>query len=264
MTQKVHRILPAAVLGALATSGHAWTAIYTGSSVSGITGNALSVQATFQTRQTGSQWFLDVTLTNTSNDVSGLKPADILTGLFWTLPNPVALAPVSASRNGSVVWQSGSILAGVPNDVGGEWAYQSGLNYASTTGVFGVSAAGLGLFGPGDRFNPSQNLNGPVGVGGLEYGILPNLASWPSDANAPVAAAPLVSNSVTFVFSTGGSELSALPTNVWGQYGTGLYEPSLQLTGGSVQPQGVPVPEPVTVGLGAGVLAAAALRRRRR
>jgi len=262
MTKKnLSRFVPSVALATLAAGAHAWTALYTGGSISRDTGNSISAQALFQTRQSGGAWFLDVILTNSTSDTSGLQPADILTGLYWTLPATPSLSPVSASLNGSAVWQSGSVVAGHPNNLGGEWAFRSGLAYQSANGVYGVSASGLGLFGPTDRFDTGQNLAGPVGVGGLEYGILPSLGSWPTDANAPVVGNPLVSNSVKFVFSTGSAELPALPTTVWAQYGTSLSEPSLQLSGGLVQPQGVPVPEPFTMGLAGAALLFAARRR---
>ncbi|MFN3684371.1 MAG: XDD4 family exosortase-dependent surface protein [Fimbriimonadaceae bacterium] len=248
-------------MAALAAASHAWTALFLGAGVSPDTSNSLSAKATFQTRQSGGDWFLDVVLTNTSLDASGLQPADVLTGLFWTSPGSATLAPVSASLDGSPVWHNGSVVAGHPDSVGGEWAFRSGLAYRSSTGVFGASSAGLALFGPFDRFDPAQNLAGPTGVGGLEYGLLPSLGAWPTDASAPVAASPLTSGGVKLVFWTGSTELPAPPSAVWAQYGTSLTEPYLQLTGGLIQPQGVPVPEPLTLGL-TGAALAVALRRR--
>lgn len=255
------RLASTAAMAAFATGSFAWTAIHTGGALSPDTGNALSAQAVFHTRQSGGTWFLDVVLTNTASDTSGLKPADVLTGLFWTLPAPATLSPVSASLDGSVVWQSGSVVSGHTDNVGAEWAFRSGLAYQSANGVYGVSASGLGLFGPTDRFDTGQNLAGAVGVGGLEYGLLPSLGSWPTDANAPVVGNPLISSSMKFVLSTGPTELPNLPSAVWAQYGTSLAEPNLQLSGGSVQPLGVPVPEPFTIGLAGAALLFAARRR---
>ncbi|MCX7799671.1 MAG: hypothetical protein N2109_04940 [Fimbriimonadales bacterium] len=260
----LQRKLPVVALAAATSSSWAWTAVYTAALSSPDTGNNLSATASFATYQVGSSWFLDVVLVNASSDVTDLRPADVLTGLYWTLPSGAALSPVSASLGGSQVWHNGAVVSGHPSNVGGEWAFASGLSHSGHSGVFGVSASGLGLFGPSDRFDTSQNLSGPANVGGLEYGILPALTSWPSSANTPVLKNPLVSNSVRFVFSTGSSELSFAPNKVWAQYGTSLSEPSFQLTGGRIDGAGVPVPEPVTMGLGAAAVGLAAWRRRRK
>jgi hypothetical protein len=206
---------------------------------------------------------LKVTLTNTSTkDV--LVPVDVLTAVFFD-SDFGALTRVSADLaiGSSVVYGTG------PSDgnVGGEWAYKTGLHAPSPSGT-GVSSSGLGLFGPGDRFN-DNNLYGPADPDGLQYGITSagdNIAT----GNKGVTKAPLIKNSVVFRFSSTGSfDLSSI-SNVWFQYGTQTSEPEVPGTlvfvpGGN--PNTVPVPTPATAGAGMIVLGGfaglRAIRRRR-
>src|SRR5262245_40505237 len=128
--------------------------LYTGSS-----GN-LSASAYFEL--TGHT--LTITVTNTSTaDV--LVPGNVLTGVFFNTSH--TLTPVSASLNGSSVYQ-GSII----HDVGEGWAYQAFASGLAQGKDAGISATGLGLFGPrGNFYVPPPKQKNP-NLGGLDYGIL--------------------------------------------------------------------------------------------
>src|SRR5262249_46575615 len=118
-------------------------------------------------------------------------------------------------------------------DLGGEWAYLSGLNQYS--GNQGISSAGLGIFGPGDRFRTDSNLEGPDSPDGLQYGITSG-SDNPSTGNAAgTGANALIQNSVVFKFSGATGLTAAQLSNVTFQYGTALDDVSFK---GSV----VPVP----------------------
>jgi hypothetical protein len=189
---------------------------------------------------------LVVTLTNTSpNDV--LVPADVLTSVFFDALGPaLGLAPVSAIlAPGSVVFFG---PVGPGGDVGGEWTYRAGLVGAPLGLPYGISSAGLGLFGPPDAF-PGPVLTPPSGPDGLDYGIT-SAGDNPATGNAPVTGGfPLIHNSVIFTL-TGlppGFDPANSITRVWWQYGTSLSE------GG--------FPEPATIGML--IIGLAAVRRRR-
>src|SRR5262249_23648073 len=137
--------------------------------------------------------------------------------------------------------------------VGGEWAYKGALSGGPHSASYGVSSAGLGLFGPGDVF-PGSNLSGPASPAGLEFGIT-SAGDNPATGNSHVIGGdgPLIKSSVVFTLGglPAGFDPAARISNVSFQYGTDLSEPNLP---------GVPEP-------GAGALLAMAMgfafRRRR-
>ncbi len=201
-----------------------------------------------------------VVLTNTSTKLD-LVPADVLTGVYWELDLTGSLDPDAASLGASTI-KNGS--APVDGNVGGEWAFKEGLNFHGNPGVSGVSATGLGLFGPSDRFDTNANLSGPDNVGGMDFGILPaNQGVNQVQGNSPIETNPFIQNSVTFTFASTalGPESFPLPPRVWFQYGTSLNEPWFE-GDKEIPPQSVPVPEPFTMAIGAAGLAVA-LRRRK-
>ncbi|MFN3684372.1 MAG: XDD4 family exosortase-dependent surface protein [Fimbriimonadaceae bacterium] len=260
---KFARLIALSGAAVCATSGHSWSALFVGGATAP-SGNTLAATALFQTRQVGSSWFLDVLLANASTDTSGLTHADVLTGLFFSFGSPVSLTPLSASLpSGTVVWDGGSVVSGHTSNVGGEWAYATGLTVGSDSGLHGIGSAGYGLFGPADRFDTGQNLSGPTDPNGLQYGILPAISSWPSGWNPTLDDDPLISNAVLFTFGTGGSELAVMPNAVWAQYGTNLNDPRFRMTSDDIPPEGV-VPEPATLSLAAAAVATAFWRKRRR
>src|SRR5262245_42572178 len=131
---------------------------------------------------------LTVTLTNTStHDV--LVPADVLTGVFFNTAH--TLTAVSASLNGSSVYY-GSIA----NSVGAGWQYAVPVGGVQGKNA-GISATGLGKFGPNGNF-----YSGPtVKLGGLNYGIL-SAGDNPLTGNTGVTGkGPLIKDSVRFTLT---------------------------------------------------------------
>jgi MYXO-CTERM domain-containing protein len=193
---------------------------------------------------------LIVTLSNDSLD-DVLVPEQILTAVFFSITGPtVALTPVSAKlAPGSIVIFGGSDPGGV---VGGEWAYRAGLSGVSENPAgngHGISSAGFGLFGAANF--PGSNLQGPVAVNGMQYGIT-SAGDDPSTGNAPVKGMnAFIKHSVVFTLSglPDGFDPAARITDVFFQYGTSLDEPRL-------------LPSPGGTGLA--LLAAAVFLRRRR
>ncbi len=162
-----------------------------------------------------------VTLSNPSTfDV--LDPAYVLTAFFFDVSGPaLSLTPVSAVIGpGSTVWFGGTDPGGV---VGGEWAYRAQLTGAPLGASYGLSSAGLGLFGPSDLF-PGNNLQGPASPDGLQYGLT-SLGDDPSTGNSAVTGGnALIHNEVVFRLSglPAGFDPSTQISNVAWQYGTAL------------------------------------------
>src|SRR5436309_13095330 len=101
-----------------------------------------------------------------------MDPTDMLTAIFFNLRAGYTLSPVSAAvAAGSTVINT---LTGNANylpsgtALGAEWAYASSLNVGGLNA--GTSSTGLGLFGNGN-FGTGANLQGPVAVDGVQYGI---------------------------------------------------------------------------------------------
>lgn len=163
---------------------------------------------------------LTVVLTNTST-IDAMVPIDVLTGVFFKIDGPsVTLSRTSAVLTaGSSVTLGGAVDPG--NVVGGEWAYKGGLSVKGMN--HGISSAGLGVFGPGDRF-PGTDLEPPASVNGLEYGIT-TAGDNPNTGNGGMMT-PLIKNSVTFTLGglPSGFSLSRIVA-VKVQYGTALDEP---------------------------------------
>jgi hypothetical protein len=201
---------------------------------------------------------LEVTLTNTSAfDVA--DPAELLTAVLFNINGVGPLTPESALLAGGSTVFFGSNGGG---NVGGEWAYGSGIA-APWGATEGISSAGFGLFGDFNFNGP--DLDPPVALNGMNYGITSagdNLAL----GNAAVTGGfPLIKNSVVFTLSgiPVGFDPSAagVITNISFQYGTGLHEPNIPVTTTS----NVNVPEPASLSLlGLGLAVAASRLRRRR
>jgi len=176
----------------------------------------LSASVDFSLSASGTD--LIVTLINTSMaDV--LKPSGVLTGVFFDIAGVSSL-----SRSSAVLAPSSSVIDGTTDPggvVGGEWGYRAGLSGAPLGATQGISAAGFGLFGPGDRF-PGTNLAPPPSgsLAGVEYGIT---SAGDVEATGNVDGTPLIKNSVVFTLGglPSGFTESAI-SNVSFQYGSNL------------------------------------------
>ena len=187
---------------------------------------------------------LTITVTNTSTaDV--LIPGDVLTGVFFNTAH--TLTPDSATLNGSTV-ENGSII----HSVGEGWQYQwfsSGLPHGMDSGI---SATGLGLFGPSGNFDAQ-----PVQLGGIDYGIV-SAGDNPGTGNTGVSHGPLINDSIAFTLTVpNGFSLSELGDTIVFQYGSSLSE--LSITG--TDPP-APAPEPASIVLWTAALAGLVLGRR--
>ena len=195
---------------------------------------------------------LRVALNNTSV-ADTLVPSEVLTAVFFNIAgNPTLTRLTGVLAPGSQVFYDpdGQPPGGV---IGGEWAYRNGLSqYGANSGI---SSAGLGLFGPGDRF-PGNDLAPPLSPDGIQYGLL-SAGDNPTTQNGGLAGSGgLIRNAV--IFTLGNLPLGftlAQISNVTFQYGTGFDEPHLA----------VAVPEPSTFLAGALLLIplVAQLRRRK-
>lgn len=197
------------------------------------TSGGLGASAIFEVSGTN----LVVTLTNTGT-ADCLVPTDVLTAVFFKVSgSALTLTRVSADlAPGSSVVGKGTLPSPTtnptPNGVGGEWAYKSAVAGPHGTG-YGISSAGFGLFGPGDRF-PGSDLQPPPSPDGLQYGIV-SAGDDPSTGNGDFNNTALIKNSVIFTLSglPDAFDLSRI-TDVWFQYGTSLDDPSYAPAPGSL------------------------------
>jgi hypothetical protein len=227
------------------TAAQAVPIVFTGSS------GVLSASASFDI--VGGN--LQVTLTNTST-ADTLVPSDVLTAVFFNVAGNPSLTPLSGTLAGTTLYGATG-----PN-VGGEWAYNNGLNQFGANS--GISSAGFGLFGPPDLF-PGPNLDGPDSPNGLNYGIV-SAGDNAATGNAGVTGVPLLKGSVVFTLS--GITSVAGISNITFQYGTSLGgvpggEPSFP---GSPGPGGPGVPDggSTVILCGAALALLGVLRRFRR
>jgi len=208
---------------------------------------------------------LQLTLANTS-PFAAHDQTYILTAVFFDLlpanplpvltPSSAVLAPGSVAQTNNVN-NSPQPAGGV---VGGEWAYAHGadanhpLQYNSDQGI---SSAGFGLFGAGNF--PGPNLEGPVSVDGVQYGLV-GPAGIANDASGGLGKNSVIRNAAVFTLTDG--DLTGYTVgNVVFQYGTDLCDPHF-VPGGGGQPP--PVPEPLTViGVFAGLCGLAGYVRKR-
>ena len=165
---------------------------------------------------------LQVTLTNTGTG-DPAAPGNILSALFFNLAGDPLL-----SRDSAVLGAGSTVIHGptpstnpTPNGVGGEWAYNN------TQSVFGanegISSAGFGVFGVGDRF-PGNNLQGPDSVNGIQYGIT-TAFDTPGNDNTGISVG-LIQNQVVFTLDNFTGSLADI-SHVSFQYGTALTETNI-------------------------------------
>ncbi len=228
-------IISAAFVGLTAISGNTLGALIVSGSGSGF-GSAGTKSASVAFDLSGTD--LLVTLTNSAaSDV--LVPADVLTAvLFDVSGGPVSLTRTSALlANGSTVFYDPS---GQPqsNTVGGEWAYRSALAGAPGGRAYGISATGLGLFGPGDRF-PGPDLSSPASPAGIDYGLLSAGDDTATGNGGITGSGGLIKNSATFTLSglPAGFDLGRI-NNVYFLYGSAIGEGGFTPAPGSLMTLG--------------------------
>jgi PEP-CTERM motif len=176
-----------------------------------------SLQASADFTVSGSE--LVVTLSNGGAPAD--DPPDVLTGVYFLIAGSPTLTKISGVLGaGSSVLNCASGCTDPGNVIGGEYGFESGLFGGS---YYGISSAGLGLFGPTSVF-PGSNLNGPDDPDGLQYGLVNGIAAG---ANAPVTGNPLLSNSVVLRLGLPAGITVTDVSGVWFQYGTSLTEPRL-------------------------------------
>lgn len=143
--------------------------------------------------------FLIITLANVAT-AGAAVPANVLTGVYFDFLGSPSFAPVSALLNGNAVVQGTTPADG---NVGGEFGFNGNISGGGGA-KYGISAAGLGLFGQ-PSFN-GNDLDGQGAIGGLSYGIVSSIAA---NANNGVKKQPLIQSAVTFTLqSTGQGGLS--------------------------------------------------------
>ena len=195
---------------------------------------------------------LKVTLLNTSSaDV--LVPSDALTAVFFDIAGDPILTPdwARVSHESCVLYYDAQCHADM--DVGGEWAYVRNMAPSLVAQHYGISSAGFGVFGPGDRFPGFPTLTPPDSPDGLDWALL-SAGDNPATGNTGVTNQPLIRNAAVFRFTglPGGFNPAAAIRNVRFQYGTDLDEPHFD-----------EIPEPATFGLiGLGLVGLGFLGRR--
>lgn len=209
---------------------------------------------------------LKITLSNTSTaDVA--VPIDVLTGVFFQLNYPnltgLTLSAVSATLTTGyqAVRNNAAVASG--SNVSDGWAYKGNTGSRGN----GISAAGLGIFGPSDVIGTDSN-----GVQGLDYGLLSAGDNIATGNGGVKGAGNLYKSGVSFLFNVVAPAGSSYDINtvvnsissVGFQYGTATNEPYIvSQAGGTPGPSaptspstpdsgtsgpGTPVPEPAEIG----------------
>jgi PEP-CTERM motif len=225
-----------------------------------------AAQATFSTNAACvSNCTLTIQLTNTAINNPG-DPTEVLTGLFFNFAgSPSMTAGTANVAAGSTVITTNagtvSTLYGAGTNVGSEWAFKQGaLSVGANTFGYGISAAGLGIFGGTDLFCQGGAPGCPVLIAGnagaapdgLAFGIVPTTYTG-ANANGGVTGRSLERSSVVFTLNSVPGDLTGMINGLRFQYGTAINEFS------------VSVPEPSTlVLLGLGVFGMLRVRARRR
>jgi hypothetical protein len=187
---------------------------------------------------------LTITFTNTfTGDVP--DPIHVLQALWFDLAGNHVLTPLTAYLNtGSAVLYDYDLPDLFDGNVGGEFAYRSGLSGAPNGAQQGISGVGYGIFSPHDVF-PGPDLDGPAAPGGMNYGLVSS--GYAATGNRKVTGMdPLIMNSVIFTFSGVSGLGIGDVSNVSFEYGTEV----------------TPVPEPTTILLLGGGLVGLAFWKR--
>jgi hypothetical protein len=159
---------------------------------------------------------LTVALRNSSGEPAGTN-IDLLTAVFFTLPQGVTLTP----QTSGVVASSG-LWVGTPSSstadvIGNNWQYRGGQSLTGGTNA-GISTAGFGVFSQGN-FGSSG-----VNVQGGDYGLVATGTTSPTSPSFQ----PVYTGTFTFTLGfTGNLTTSAFTSNnVNFQFGTALNEPN--------------------------------------
>ncbi|MBF2020093.1 MAG: PEP-CTERM sorting domain-containing protein [Hydrococcus sp. C42_A2020_068] len=185
---------------------------------------------------------LTLTLTNTSTADSNV-PSDVLTAVFFKLPNNINLTLNSVFlNNGSNLLHNGVVQTN-PGDIkappfAGGWALPN--NFGSIPGGAnqGLGTAGLGIF-------QGNVVNIPGQGGNFNYGLVGSGYTSAGD-NAPVLASKLIKNSIVFNLSGVSGLAEQDISNVSFQYGTSLNETRIPGNPSTTPPPVRDVPEPST------------------
>ncbi len=249
------------LMGVAVTPSHATAVTLTGSGPDG-----RSASVTFETITDATTTYLKVTLSNTATYDSSI-PTHILTGIYFSLPGDPTLSRtlgISGASAGGTIKNAADVT-----NVGGEWAYRSGLDVGDQDFNQGISSSGMGLFGASNRFN-ATNLQGPDSPDGIQYGITtlndPDDAG-PGNDNGGLLGQHLIRSSVVFLLGdlNASFDPSTSITSVRFQYGTSLAETQFGNGGNGGQGGGSRVPYPSSLALiGFGALGAVLVARRRR
>jgi hypothetical protein len=246
------------VLGSVALADSV-TLTYAGSIASGH-----SAQATFTFDNSANT--VTVRIANTMDSAHNATGARDLSALFWNFTNTGAMSatynntPIPNGPNQNT-WDAtnvsstnGGAVNTNPYDAQQMWAFRNNLVGAPDSAAYGLSSAGLTLFGPGDMLQsggPHPQPDGPDGTIVSPTG------------NAFDGSRPQYRSYVEFVFGVNNSffpsDLDAIGvTNLRTQFDTGLYaDRQVQLTL-------IPLPPAVWAGIGGLGLAAIAGSRVRR
>lgn len=168
-------------------------------------------------------------------------PSDILTGVYFDVEDNPSLSPVSASvPKGSYILNRTDLSQ--PTNVGGEWDFRGNGGWTPKIGGvfnpefafsqrYGISAAGLSIFGHGSfngpDLNPPSKPNGSIDttkpIQGMDYGIISKVGAKPNNG---MIDEPLIVNEVVFTLNgyNGG-----MISNVSFQYGTAANEPRINV-----------------------------------
>lgn len=217
-------------------------------------GAGLSATAVFHDAGGGN---LQITLTNNgSGDVNA--PSQVLTAVLFNC-SCGTLVPVSAISSGPTV-NTGVTVHPTNFNVGGEWAYGGSTQNASGGSTRVITSMGA-FNGVGDANFNGSNLQDPVALDGVEYGIVPSTEN--GTGNGGIEGQDLIQHDVVFTLSGFNGSMSF--TGVSFQYGTALTETNLGggtgSGGGSTENL---VPEPTSLLLFGSGLAMTAYRARRK
>jgi hypothetical protein len=215
-------------------------------------GETLHASAIFTTNN----FNLIVTLENTGT-FDPNDPADVLTAIFFNIKGNPTLQQISAELESDSSVIAHPLPLGFDGNVGGEWTYRNSLTGTPLDANEGISSAALKWFKAKDLF-PGENLQGPKGPGGVQFGIT-TLSDLYANDHGGLKHQGLIQTSVVFTLAglPEGFELTDI-SNVTFQYGSNRKQPDI--TGEAFDI----IPEPSTISLvAAGLLGALTLVRRR-